>query len=91
MANKIYLIDTLFFSEMSSLNYATVGSGGDESGANKTTTKDSFATAIAASRDSEIEQLREENELLVIKVNKLKYDLKSRDTTVDDLKVRLFY
>lgn len=37
--------------------------------------------------ESEVEQLRDENELLTIKVNKLKYDLKLRDTTVDDLKV----
>lgn len=74
-------------SSSSSLNYATVG--GDEIGANRTAVKDSFPTAVV-SGDSEVEQLREENELLVIKVNKLKYDLKLRDTTVDDLKVCLF-
>lgn len=42
------------------------------------------------SNSAEIEQLRDENELLTIKVNKLKYDLKLRDTTVDDLKVSIF-
>ena len=40
-----------------------------------------------ANSATDVEQLRDENELLTIKVNKLKYDLKLRDTTVDDLKV----
>ena len=38
---------------------------------------------------SELEQLKEENELLGIKINKLRYDLKARDTTVDDLKLKI--
>lgn len=39
--------------------------------------------------NGELEQLKEENELLNIKINKLRYDLKLRDTTVDDLKEKI--
>jgi hypothetical protein len=39
-------------------------------------------------KSSDEEQLKEENELLGIKINKLRYDLKLRDTTVEDLKVK---
>jgi len=35
---------------------------------------------------ADIDRLREENELLNIKINKLRYELKSRDQTVEDLK-----
>lgn len=51
--------------------------------------KDGHEKTGLLATETEIEQLREENEFLNIKVNKLKYDLKLRDTTVDDLKVRI--
>ena len=37
----------------------------------------------------QLDQLREENELLNIKINKIRYDLKARDSTVDDLKHKI--
>lgn len=42
---------------------------------------------IGYDKSSGVEQLKEENELFGIKINKLRYDLKLRDTTVEDLKV----
>ena len=44
--------------------------------------------ALGASMN-ELEHLREENEHLSIKLNRLRYDLKSRDSTVDDLKLKI--
>ena len=39
--------------------------------------------------DSEVDELKEEIELLNIKAGRLRYDLKSRDATVDDLKLKI--
>ncbi|RNA07795.1 golgin subfamily A member 3-like isoform X1, partial [Brachionus plicatilis] len=48
-----------------------------------------YAYSNTSYLNSEISRLREENELLIIKINKLKYEIRSKDQVADDLKQKI--